>query len=244
MRETLQENRPGAPGYSRDLIPPQLAKSASISNLNSRKLDVLDIGCGGGLLSESMARLPFVRKVLGVDVTPEVIEVAKQHLEQDPKLNNLTYSVQGVETLDSQTQQFDVVTMYEVLEHLDQPRSGLDTAMALVKPGGWLFLSTINRTIASYLSTIFVGEHLLNIVPPGTHTWSKYINADEIKDHVECTYGSCWQVARTQGCIYMPSMGWVRFDPTSRGPLGILNCAIGQTGGNYVMALHRSENSS
>lgn len=236
MRETLEINGAGAKGYSPKLIPPQLLQESNLDSIKP-KLNVLDIGCGGGLLSESMARLPFVKSVTGVDVTPEVIEVAKQHSLLDPALKGkLNYELKPVEDL-TRKQEFDMVTMYEVLEHLDEPSFGLRKAMSLVKPGGWLFLSTINRTLASYMSTIFLGEYVLGIVPKGTHTWTKYINSNEVREFVEKE--GQWQVARTQGTIYLPTQGWVRFDPTSTGPLSLLNCAIGQTGGNYVMAMYR-----
>lgn len=236
ITETMEKNSQGAPGYSLDLLPKDLHPATQ-----TRKVDVLDIGCGGGLLSESLARMPSVKSVLGIDVTPEVIEVAQDHKKTDPMLaKKLSYQLENMENLDPKHKQFDLVTMFEVLEHLDSPSHGLDRALSLVKPGGWMFLSTINRTMASYLSTIFLGEYVLNIVPRGTHTWSKYINESELRDYINDKHSKDWQVARLQGCVYLPTQGWLRFDPMSaQAHLKLLNCCIGQEGGNYIMALHR-----
>lgn len=203
----------------------------------ARALRALDVGCGGGLLSESLARSPYVRSVVGCDVTPEVLAVARAHQQHDAALTNLQYELQGVNEL-APSGDFDVVTLFEVLEHLDDPRDGLRRAMGACRPGGHLFLSTINRTAASYLSTIALGEHVLGIVPPGTHTWSKYINRAELAREV-AEHGD-WAVEKTAGCVYVPLAGWVQFSPESDGALPrALDRLIGTDGGNYVMALHR-----
>lgn len=233
IRETIAQA--GAPGYAADLLPPSMRRTPNMPS----NLSCLDIGCGGGLLTESLARVPFTKSVLGVDVTPEVLAVAEDHQRLDPQLKNLEYRLQLAETLDP-AHKFDLVTMFEVLEHLDEPARGLDTALGLVKPGGWLFLSTINRTVAAYLSTIFLGEHVLGIVPVGTHTWSKYINETEVRDYVAKRHPG-FQAARLQGCVYVPTQGWLRFDPSSRDwHLKALDCLIGQDGGNYLLALRRN----
>lgn len=236
ITETMEKYGKGVPGYSLELLPKEFHPVTQ-----RREMDVLDIGCGGGLLSESLARVPFVKSVLGIDVTPEVIDVAQDHKKADLILaKKLQYELANMESFDPKQRQFDVVTMFEVLEHLDSPSQGLERALSLVKPGGWMFLSTINRTMASYLSTIFLGEFVLRVVPKGTHTWSKYINESELRSYMNENHRANWQIARLQGCVYLPTQGWLRFDPMSTQPhLKLLNCFIGQDKGNYIMALRR-----
>ncbi|KAI0077700.1 ubiquinone biosynthesis O-methyltransferase [Panus rudis PR-1116 ss-1] len=150
-------------------------------------LDVLDVGCGGGLLSESLARLGA--NTLGIDASASNIGIASLHASSDPALTSsgkgkgrLTYEHTSAEDLLAQRgpASFDVVCSIEVLEHVDNPRSFLDSCAQLVKPGGNLFLSTIARTPLAYLLTIFAAEKLLRFVEPGTHTYDKYVNPDEL----------------------------------------------------------------
>lgn len=229
-----------------DFINSTLGPSITDPNQNTSKLTVLDIGCGGGLLSESLARRHYVQSVLGIDVTPEVLAVANSHKLVDPKLTNLKYELRSVMDLESVKQSaekptFDIVTMFEVLEHLDDPKEALKLAMS--KSSQYVFLSTINRTLAAYISTIALGEYVLNIVPPGTHTWSKYINATELESYVlgsGVNSESIWDVEKLQGCIYLPGTGWVRFDDQSKSGIEqLLNKVIGTDNGNYLMALKR-----
>ncbi|KAH9940917.1 ubiquinone biosynthesis O-methyltransferase [Epithele typhae] len=152
-------------------------------------LDVLDVGCGGGLLSEALARLGG--RTLGIDATPSNIAMASMHAGADPSFSagasskgkgTLAYEHTSVEDLLARRgpQSFDVVCSMEVIEHVDNPRTFLSNCATLVKPGGHLFLSTIARTPLSYALTILAAEHLLQLVTPGTHTYSKYINPDEL----------------------------------------------------------------
>jgi 2-polyprenyl-6-hydroxyphenyl methylase/3-demethylubiquinone-9 3-methyltransferase len=142
-------------------------------------LDVLDVGCGGGILSESLARLGA--NTLAVDASEENIGVASSHASADPSLaSNLVFRHGAVEELVNEPRRFDVVCSMEVVEHVDNPSAFLRSCAELVKPGGHLFLSTIARTPLSYFLTIVAAEKLLRLVEPGTHTYSKYINPDEL----------------------------------------------------------------
>ncbi|KAI0350703.1 ubiquinone biosynthesis O-methyltransferase [Trametes cingulata] len=157
-------------------------------------LDVVDVGCGGGLLCESLARLGG--RTLGIDASASNIAIASLHAAADPALapssssavakgkGTLAYEHTSVEDLLAQRGpgSFDVVCSMEVIEHVDNPRTFLTNCATLVKPGGHLFLSTIARTPLSYFLTIFAAEQVLRLVTPGTHTHSKYINPDEMLD--------------------------------------------------------------
>ncbi|KAF9006170.1 ubiquinone biosynthesis O-methyltransferase [Cyathus striatus] len=146
-------------------------------------LDALDIGCGGGLLSESLARLGA--RTTGIDASSSNISIAATHASADPKLTpsskSLTYIHTSAEDiLASQQNKYDVVCSMEVLEHVDNPAAFLSTCAELVKPGGHLFLSTISRTPLAYALTIFMAENVLRKVSRGTHTYSKFIKPSEL----------------------------------------------------------------
>ncbi|OJT02898.1 Ubiquinone biosynthesis O-methyltransferase, mitochondrial [Trametes pubescens] len=157
-------------------------------------LDVVDVGCGGGLLSETLARLGG--RTLGIDASSSNIGIASLHAAADPALapstsgtgnsgrGGLTFEHTSVEDLLAQRgpASFDIVCSMEVIEHVDNPRAFLTNCAALVKPGGHLFLSTIARTPLSYFLTIFAAEQVLRLVTPGTHTHSKYINPEEMTE--------------------------------------------------------------
>ncbi|KAH9479352.1 Ubiquinone biosynthesis O-methyltransferase [Psilocybe cubensis] len=147
-------------------------------------LDVLDVGCGGGLLSESLARLGA--KTTGIDASESNIAIASLHAAADPKLSpegttpNLSYLHTSAENLLPNPKRYDVVCSMEVLEHVDNPATFLATCAELLKPGGHLFLSTISRTPLAYALTIFMAEDVLRQVSQGTHTYSKYIKPSEL----------------------------------------------------------------
>ncbi|KAJ7903572.1 S-adenosyl-L-methionine-dependent methyltransferase [Mycena olivaceomarginata] len=153
----------------------QPALDASTSVLKG--LDVLDVGCGGGLLSESLARLGA--KTLGVDASEANISIAKLHAAQDPKLaqpgpsTSLSYLHTPAEVLLKEAKRLRRC-------HVDNPPAFLDTCAKLLKPGGHLFLSTISRTALAYFLTIFMAEDVLRKVSRGTHTHAKFIRPDEL----------------------------------------------------------------
>ena len=222
------------PPYNVDLLPGPVRERIVFDQeerkeeiLESSKLKVLDVGCGGGILSESMARSPFVSSVKGIDLSTDVLEAAKIHKAKDPMLENkLLYTLSAIEEL-PKDERYDIVTMFEVLEHVDYPSRVLHEGLERLKVGGWLFLSTINRDPVSWFTTIFMGEHILKIVPVGTHTLEKYINQHEIKDWVEedSERREKYKVVDTRGCVYVPAYGWE-----------FTSCP---NVGNYFMAIQR-----
>lgn len=168
----------------------------------------LDIGCGGGIFAESAARLPTTRSVTAIDPTPEVLAIAKAHARKDPALRSkLSYKNISIEGLErpKEGEGYDVVSVFEVIEHIDEPAAFLDKVRPFVKPGGWLVMSTIARTWVSWFTTNLMAEDVLRIVPKGTHDWNKYINEDELRRYF---MDKGWNSPRVMGVIYVPGVGW------------------------------------
>ena len=138
---------------------------------------VLDVGCGGGILSESMAQKSA--KVTGIDLGEKALKVAQLHsLESDVAVD---YQLISVEALaEKQPASFDIVTCLEMLEHVPDPASVILACAKLVKPGGHVFFSTINRNPKSYLFAVIGAEYVLNMLPRGTHDYSKFIKPSEL----------------------------------------------------------------
>lgn len=145
---------------------------------------VLDVGCGGGILAESMAREGA--HVTGLDMGKEPLEVARLHaLETGTTLTYLQSTVE--EHAQQYPHHYDVVTCMEMLEHVPDPLSVVKACARLVKPGGHVFFSTLNRNIKSYLFAIVGAEQLLKIVPKGTHDHSKFIRPSELLRMIDQT---------------------------------------------------------
>jgi 2-polyprenyl-6-hydroxyphenyl methylase/3-demethylubiquinone-9 3-methyltransferase len=140
---------------------------------------IIDVGCGGGILSESMAAKGA--DVTGIDLSEAALQVAKLHLfESDLKVD---YQFSSAEDwAEKNTTQYDVVTCLEMLEHVPDPLSVIKACQALVKPDGWVFFSTINRNPKSYLFAIIGAEYLLKLLPKGTHEYAKFIRPSELSD--------------------------------------------------------------
>ncbi|PNS21121.1 Ubiquinone biosynthesis O-methyltransferase [Sphaceloma murrayae] len=215
---------------------------------SSRTLKYLDIGCGGGIFAESAARLPNALSVTAIDPTPDVIAVAKGHMRRDPglaqsgRLQYLNTSIEDLSLLETSapheststassnasrtadSKGMDIVSIFEVIEHVNSPNAFLDQCMRHVKPGGWLIGSTIARTMTSYFTTKFMAEDVLRVVPRGTHDWNKYINAEEMRECVARKEG--WGEWRVMGVLYVPGVGW-------------REVSKGEEWGNYFFGIRR-----
>ena len=141
-------------------------------------LRILDIGCGGGLLAEPMARLGA--EVVGADAAERNIPVAKVHAEQSGL--NIDYRHTTAEDMAAAGEQFDVVLNMEVVEHVADPLAYLTACRELLKPGGLHVCSTINRNPKSYVMAIVGAEHIMRWLPKGAHEWNKFITPDELFD--------------------------------------------------------------
>lgn len=135
---------------------------------------VLDIGCGGGILSEAMAKAGAM--VVGLDVEPQAIEQAALHAAQEGVC--VEYICSPIEQYENDA--FDVITCMEMLEHVTCPNLVIEHAARLLKPGGILFLSTINRTLKAYMTVVLAAEYLLNLLPRQTHDFEKFIKPSEL----------------------------------------------------------------
>lgn len=138
---------------------------------------VLDVGCGGGILSEGMAERGA--QVTGIDLSEKALKVAKLHLLESGRQVNYQY-ISAEDHAAAQPESYDVVTCMEMLEHVPDPASTIAACTRLAKPGGWLFFSTINRNPKSYLFAIVGAEYILNLLPKGTHDWAKFIKPAEL----------------------------------------------------------------
>ena len=140
--------------------------------------NVVDVGCGGGILAESMARKGA--NVLGVDLADKPLKVAQLHA-MEAGIANIEYRSISAEALAAeQPGQFDVVTCMEMLEHVPDPSSVVRACMEMARPGGWVFFSTINRNPKAFLFAIVGAEYLLKMLPKGTHEFSRFIRPAEL----------------------------------------------------------------
>lgn len=138
---------------------------------------VLDIGCGGGILAESMAQRGA--EVTGIDLSEKALAVARLHLLESG--NRVDYQKVSAEEFATQAAaRFDVVTCMEMLEHVPNPASTVAACAALVKPGGHVFFSTLNRNAKAYLLAVIGAEYLLKMLPKGTHDYAKFIKPSEL----------------------------------------------------------------
>ena len=163
-------------------------------------LRILDIGCGGGLLSEPMARLGA--DVVGADAAPRNIPVAALHAEQSGL--QIDYRVTTAEALADAGEAFDVVLNMEVVEHVDNPQGYLTACQRLLKPGGLMVCSTLNRTTKSFAMAIIGAEWVMRWLPKGTHDWQKFITPDELYSLIR---GAGLDPVDRKGFVFNP-LGW------------------------------------
>ena len=159
-----------------DMNPVRLEWIRAQAGLDGKS--VLDIGCGGGILAESMALQ--AEHVTGIDLAGKALGVARLHALESG-VENLEYLEIAAETLAEQRPAaFDVVTCMEMLEHVPEPASVVRACAALVRPGGWVFFSTLNRNPKSFLLGIVAAEHVLRLLPRGTHEYARFIRPSEL----------------------------------------------------------------
>lgn len=139
-------------------------------------LKILDIGCGGGLISEPFARMDA--DVIAIDAGEKNISIAKIHAEKSQL--KIDYRVTSAEELSNQPEKFDVVFALEIIEHVADVENFVKSCAALVKPGGLLFIATINRTLKSLATAKIAAEYILRWLPIGTHDWKKFLKPSEI----------------------------------------------------------------
>lgn len=181
---------------------------------------VLDVGCGGGILAEAMARRGA--RVLGIDLASKPLKVAMLHA-MESGCTDVDYREVSAEALAAEAPgHYDVVTCMEMLEHVPDPASVVRAAATLVKPGGWVFFSTINRNPKSFLFAIVGAEYVLDLLPRGTHEYAKFIRPSEL---ARWCRDAGLEVVHTRGMSYNPL--------TKRYALGA------DTGVNYLFACRR-----
>jgi 2-polyprenyl-6-hydroxyphenyl methylase/3-demethylubiquinone-9 3-methyltransferase len=181
---------------------------------------VLDVGCGGGILSDAMARRGA--QVLGIDLAAKPLKVAQLHA-MEAQTPSVEYREIAAEALAAeQPASFEVLTCMEMLEHVPDPSAIVQACAALVKPGGWLFFSTLNRNPKSFLFAIVGAEHVLKLLPKGTHRYEKFIRPSEL---------ASW--CRASG-LDMHTMRGMEYNPFTR-----RYWLSGDTSVNYLVACRK-----
>ena len=159
---------------------------------------VLDVGCGGGILSEALYEKGA--DVTGIDAAGPGINIAKIHAEQNNK--TITYYENTAEELyEKYKKNYDVVTCLEVLEHVPDPAMLVSTCLKLLKPNGHLFLSTINKNPRSFITAIVGAEYIFNILPKGTHEFNKFIKPSKLAEYIRKANG---KLIESKGMFYNP----------------------------------------
>jgi 2-polyprenyl-6-hydroxyphenyl methylase/3-demethylubiquinone-9 3-methyltransferase len=160
-------------------------------------LAVLDVGCGGGLIAEPLARLGA--QVTGIDAAAASIEAARRHAAGQGL--DIEYRAGRVEDLAHEERAFDALVCLEVVEHVPDPAAFLGTCAGLVRPGGLVLLSTINRTLKAYLLAIIGAEYVLRWLPVGTHQWERFVTPEELTGHLRA---AGLEAPRLKGLVYNP----------------------------------------
>jgi 2-polyprenyl-6-hydroxyphenyl methylase/3-demethylubiquinone-9 3-methyltransferase len=176
--------------------PLRLGWIQSITNLHGKR--ILDVGCGGGILAESLSKAGAT--VTGIDLSSKALKVAELHqLESGTSVRYLTISAEDLAKEESQS--YDVVTCMEMLEHVPDPSSVVQACAKLCKPGGHIFFSTLNRNPKSYLFAIIGAEYILQLLPKGTHQYEKFIKPSEL---AQFTRAAGLEVIELKGMTYNP----------------------------------------
>ena len=159
---------------------------------------ILDVGCGGGLLTEAL--YDFGADVTGIDAAGPGIKVAKIHADKNKK-DIQYYEKTAEELIKENKEHFDIVTCLEVLEHVPNPKSLIASCFNLLKPGGFIFLSTINKNPRSWITAIVGAEYIFNLLPKGTHEFDKFIKPSVLAKYIRDAGG---ELLETKGMFYNP----------------------------------------
>lgn len=182
--------------------------------------EVLDVGCGGGILSEGMALRGAT--VLGIDLGEMPLRVAELHTLESGV--SVTYRRVAAEALAAERPaSFDVVTCMELLEHVPNPASVVDACARLVRPGGWVFFSTINRNPKSFLFAVVGAEYLLGLLPKGTHDYARFIRPSELHRWIRAAGLACTDMT---GMTYNPFTRGYRLDQDDLGVNYLVTCRL------------------
>jgi 2-polyprenyl-6-hydroxyphenyl methylase/3-demethylubiquinone-9 3-methyltransferase len=193
-------------GWIDGQIKAHLATPPRNSPVPPPHLCLLDVGCGAGLAAEALARRGY--NVTGIDAAAEVIGAATVHAQGQPLA--LAYRVSTAESLLAEEARYDVITALEVIEHVADPQAFVNTLSVLLKPGGLLVLSTLNRTRRAYLTAKIGAEYLFRLLPAGTHDWSKFLSPAEVAAMLRQARMRTTDVA---GMRYAPLTGRWRTSP-------------------------------
>jgi 2-polyprenyl-6-hydroxyphenyl methylase/3-demethylubiquinone-9 3-methyltransferase len=205
-----------------DLNPVRLQYVERAGPLVGRK--VLDVGCGGGLLAEAMARKGA--KVTGIDLADDLLQVARLHaLEGGVEVDYLLQSAE--QHVVDHAGEYEIVACMEMLEHVPDPTAVIHAMARLVRPGGHVFVSTLNRTLKAYAMAVVGAEYVLRLLPAGTHTYEKFIRPSELR---------AW--ARAAGLETSDIVG-LDYDPFAR-----KTSLTGDASVNYLVHLRRSDPSA
>jgi 2-polyprenyl-6-hydroxyphenyl methylase/3-demethylubiquinone-9 3-methyltransferase len=201
-----------------DINPARVAWIDSHAGLNGKQ--TIDIGCGGGLLSEGMAALGA--QVTGIDLSEKALGIARLHLYESGHV--IDYRLISAEAMAAEhPSHFDIVTCLEMLEHVPDPASTVEACARLVKPGGQIFLSTINRNPKAYLLAVVGAEYIFNLLPRGTHDYTRFLKPAELA-----------RLCRAAGLDVLEITG-LRYNPLKR------DASIGSdTDVNYLLRARRS----
>lgn len=188
-----------------DYIVSQIAAEFGLDRRSLRPFEglrILDIGCGGGLIAEPMARLGA--KVVGADAAEGNIAVASLHAEQQGL--DIDYRATTAETLAGMGEEFDVVLALEIVEHVADPAAFVSTCRDLLRPGGLAVISTLNRTAKSFGAAIIGAEWIMRWLPKGTHDWNRFLTPEELSGMMS---DSKLQPVDARGMVFNPlTWGW------------------------------------
>jgi len=187
-----------------DINPPRVKFIESHAGIAGKR--IVDVGCGGGILSEALAARGA--EVTGIDLAEKSLKVARLHLLESGR--KVDYQHKAVEALAAeQPASFDVVTCMEMLEHVPSPVQVIESCAALTRPGGWVFFSTLNRNPKSYLLAVLGAEYVLNLLPRGTHDYARFLKPSEL---TRMTRAAGLDTVEVAGLNYNPFNREVRLD--------------------------------